>query len=600
MSIWTADILDHICAHLSLRHIGMLCRANMNAIIRPKHEIWLKAGQKVCGLECWPTLRPLESRIVMQSDGRYIAMTMVFPWLGEPLRLMAAPLQGIKALDGSCTVHWFKRTHTTLELSATISSDTSAFLGSFDSDVVMSIDAYDDTERWTASSPDPVTLDVASAAETELLGRVIREDLLPEALHYVAPLSAHIMHANLAFIVCGADGSPRKAVFISPRTLEILHTLPIEHIVFAPGGIWILDEEFNLTYRGLSHTGKTVAFEPTHENARLAAFRGHTELMLAFLRRHPVQADYEPVSDIFRAAIRAPTPETVCALVEVLPSKDALIQAILADRLDIVRALIQRGRPVLVGDIRCAANGSSLEMMQTLLDAAGSIASMDIVGHVGYRTSDAVLELLIGHGMRTDGKPRMLYRPCLPCCLGNGRLQYAVRKGNAEMIKALLENGVDPTEHESHILGTVLEVNAPIAMAQFFIDRGCSVANACGLSSMPLLSFASPKTSPELLKYFIDAGARTSTAVVTDWMRKRGDFAHLIPVIAPRIDLNAAGPTPLMYALSEPANVAALLRHGADPARRDALNRSVWEQAAWRLANGAKNAREVCRILMDA
>ena len=392
--IWTPDLLTHICRHLSLRDISNLCCASkiICGAINSRDETWLKAGQAACGIEYWPQLWPEVSRKVARSTGRYVAMAMAFPFLCEPIRLRAAPLQGLMAFHVNCTVNWMQLINSKVAISATIATDANAILGSFRSDVVMTSGAYLEDSEWETSHlavdpPPPPT-----AEETALLGRMVA--LLPSTAR-----RAHIMHAGLACVVC-QEGCT-KALFVSMRTMEVLHVVTCEataHILVASSGIWILDPEFNLTYRGMSCSGGLIPFEPTHENACIAALKGQTERMLAFLRRRPL-ADCELVRDVYEAAINGPSTETLTALMEMLPTDDVLHFAIKANRIDMARALVQRGERIGHNDISLAMHGS-LEMLRFLIDMVGSVDHLDLARFVEPRTSAAAIEMLISAGMR--------------------------------------------------------------------------------------------------------------------------------------------------------------------------------------------------------
>lgn len=97
MTILATDILPHICEHLTHpSELGKLARASKSLNTQIMHHIhahWLRIGKAICGEAFW------REELFGCTDGRYIAMLHLCPWLSIPERLELDTLKAYSALS---------------------------------------------------------------------------------------------------------------------------------------------------------------------------------------------------------------------------------------------------------------------------------------------------------------------------------------------------------------------------------------------------------------------------------------------------------------------------------------------------------------------
>ena len=106
-SILVPGILPHICKFLTdVRDLGRLCKTNMEcamylkSVYAGKH--WVCAGKLACGEEYWNDA--LFDRVVGESDGRYMTILHMCPWLAIPRKFKVSQLEGLHLLGERYTI----------------------------------------------------------------------------------------------------------------------------------------------------------------------------------------------------------------------------------------------------------------------------------------------------------------------------------------------------------------------------------------------------------------------------------------------------------------------------------------------------------------
>jgi ankyrin repeat protein len=149
--------------------------------------------------------------------------------------------------------------------------------------------------------------------------------------------------------------------------------------------------------------------------------------------------------------------------------------------------------------LQLAVKNNDSETAKMLLDAGGRVNTEDHCGKTALvyaRTAGnkAMVELLVGHGGTDADYEAMLVE--------------AVRGGNLEQVKALLDRGlsVNTEVPNGHCLLDYAAEESDIEMARFLISRGASVkrTDRCGRTA---LHWASGEGNTEMIGFLIDEGA---------------------------------------------------------------------------------------------
>lgn len=189
-----------------------------------------------------------------------------------------------------------------------------------------------------------------------------------------------------------------------------------------------------------------------------------------------------------------------------------------------------------------------------------------------------------------------------PQVLHSPQIIEAVKTGRLETIRALLDNGVDPSRRQGDG-GTALHWAAhrdDLEAATALIDAGASVNAANELGATPLW-LAATNGNGAMVALLLDAGANPNAALnmgETPLMSaaRVGSLESVEQLLAHGADVHAAESerhqTALMWAVAQqhPAVVRVLIEHGADPHART----TVWHQ----LENTAGNTNPTGNFTM--
>jgi hypothetical protein len=110
MAMITADIVQHICEHLTLfidlSKLSCVNKCLKNQIHHSSDEHWLRIGRETCGKAHWN--EELFAHILDRPDGRYTARLHMCPWLSVPERFQLRTLDAYRAMDTTMELRYLK------------------------------------------------------------------------------------------------------------------------------------------------------------------------------------------------------------------------------------------------------------------------------------------------------------------------------------------------------------------------------------------------------------------------------------------------------------------------------------------------------------
>ena len=211
----------------------------------------------------------------------------------------------------------------------------------------------------------------------------------------------------------------------------------------------------------------------------LAARRGHAQVVELLLERG---AGLEETDD------RGFTP---------------LLYAASSGNLDLVRFLVDRGADVgVVAPMPRTREADSRTNTATTTNEARGITAADVAfQHEVHQGQTRMTRYLVGHGAVLDANA--------PVMRGIGKLDFAVSSGNADMVRLLIELGVDANAQTAYPLSPLFNASykGNREIVELLLDTGANV-NAPSYEGMPPITGAVARGHADIVALLLDRGAK--------------------------------------------------------------------------------------------
>ena len=416
LPVWTApDLLEVVCRHVdTVLHLGMLSQVRrcffeyLFSYVGGKH--WLHAGRVLCGEAHWPEVN---GNLPHSSDGRYIAMLRICPWLSEVQHFRIDAIRGYMALGaGACVVRGMSVVGDRCLMKTTFyaSGQNGAVFGSVHSRAIVSTFARGDDG---GVGPDCAVLPLDgvefnrfchTARERELLYFLQAARWRPRALFKTTIMGVRVVHAALLCVVCCCTETARRAngaeiYFVSTRTLRVLHEIRVvqapcfvvANMVFGAGEMWMADRDDHGTFSYYGPRADRRLRERRSEDglqsAFWAAYRGEVETALEILelrRVNPLRVRWA-VGDFCQYTIRGGCTSALLRLLDRFPGfvdYDSLKCAISCGSFEALRILLSKGADpsvcrseILHHAVACPQ--TTVEIVELLLQSGASVADAE-------------------------------------------------------------------------------------------------------------------------------------------------------------------------------------------------------------------------------